>query len=514
MLRRIDIVMRYSLVILLHHTFQSNIKAKKHYTYSNALLERRIRELEEKRILDQMDKLFSTIKTHKIYSFYYAGILLGISMVFLHFPLIPLDDDPTFMAIARDENLFQWLALRYSVWTSRLIIESVLWLVAKNFLVWKLLNISLIMILYFFLCKLLIIDKQDGKNYWIIAFGILIYPFIHMGSAGYMATTINSLWPVVFAVIACYGMKKAISHKRIRIWEYPVYFCSLLYASNAEAMNAFLFGLTAYLFIRYIVEHKKLNYYLVAQLLIVVSMLIFILTCPGNANRSNVQTTLMYPQFVDYGFFTMFLNGYISTLAHFIARPNIVFPIFCVLLYSNIHFMYDRKLYRIIALTPFIIFVLSLFANIIVSYDSRILVWGFSLLNIFSGVVLITTENYTNVYAYIPIVVYSICLSAVLISIYLCFMKNKQNALFFVYLFLLGFGTRVIIGFTPTLWFSAFRTFIIFYFVLIYFIILFYQKLMEFEFKHKNIIFYCFAFSGIVSVAASFLLNHFIGNKY
>jgi len=445
----------------------------------------------------------------KIDSFILAGVVLGIFMFVLHCFINPSDDDFYFMAQSQTESLFPWLAMRYGVWSSRIVIEAVLWTVAKSYFIWKLLDVALVILLYNFLVKIFVTDKRDGKVYWVVALGILVYPFFHMESAGYMATTVNYLWPLVLATVACYGMKKSFLREKIRIWEYPIYIGSLIYASNLEAMNVFLLGIAAVLIGLCIVQ-KRMNYYLLSQLLIVVLMLIFILTCPGNAIRQSIEIEKWYPGFDALGLFCKMQLGYTSSLAHFIAGPNTVFPVFCFVLYLAVHLRYQKKSYRITAAVPFLCHVLSTVVNAFSSYDPSLSVWAISLLKIRSGVVLITSDNFRNILNYIPLLVYSICMFCVLASIYLCFKRTKLKAWFFVAFIVLGFASRAIMGFSPTIWDSFFRTFIIFYFVFIVCIIVIYQELRRAKHKHKLMIVWALCCLGAISYICTFAYRFFI----
>ncbi|MGH1830429.1 hypothetical protein ABE871_03240 [Enterococcus gilvus] len=55
-------------------------------------------------------------------------------------------------------------------------------------------------------------------------------------------------------------------------------------------------------------------------------------------------------------------------------------------------------------------------------------------------------------------------------------MKSIKKGIFLSFLFLTGFMMRVLIGFTPAIWSSDFRTFFIFYVCILYLSLILYQE--------------------------------------
>ena len=444
----------------------------------------------------------------KLDSFFYAGAVLGVLMLIFHFPLKPTNDDFFFMAQSREFNLFPWLWMRYSGWSSRIVIEATQWIVAKNFLIWKLLNITFILLLYYFLSKIFIIKRSNKKMYWIVMLAIVCYPLFHLGTAGYMTTSIVYLWSLVFAVIALYGMKKSLVGNKIHAWEYPVYVLSLLFAGNLEAMNIILLGISA-LMVVYSFINNRINYYLISQLVVVFLMLVFILSHSGNAVRQAHEIATWYPDFEAYGLLERIQLGYTSSLAHFMATPNVVFFGFAIILYLVVRLKYSRTLLRIIAAVPLVGYVLSLLVNLGFSYNPDLYYWISSVFRISSGVVLITADNFTQILYYIPLFVYSICFLCVLIAIYLCFKKDRFKAIFYVSLIGLGFLSRAIMGFSPTIWASSYRTFIFFYFSFIICIIVLFQELIEYKPKREGLLFGVLITFSAISYVGSLALREF-----
>ena len=438
--------------------------------------------------------------------FLFWGLLLGFLMFILHLFMPIFGDDLRYITQSHNHNFFDVISYMYNNWSSRVIIEAVLWIVGKNFWIWKLLDITVVLLLYYFIIKIFG-NKNDGEICKISMLCIFIYPFWHMATTGHMAAAVNYLWPLVSGFIVGYGSKKSFLGQKIRMREYPIYICSLILASNFEQLNIFLLGMFSILIFYNILQKKRFNYYLLTQLLIVFVMLIFILKCPGNDVRYLTEMKNRFPDFELLGFLGKIQLGFSSTISHFIISPNILFPVFCFLLYLTIRLQYSNILYRIISLIPLIVYILSLITNIYYSYNSNIFSWIEAIMSLKTGTIIIDSSNYYNIINYIPIFVFTICCLSILISIYLCF---KKDSWFYISLIILGFISRAVMGFSPTIWASSYRTFIILYFVFIICIISFYKKLRELGFNYKNIV---FIFISNFFIIISYLCN-FAGVAY
>jgi len=72
-----------------------------------------------------------------------------------------------------------------------------------------------------------------------------------------------------------------------------------------------------------------------------------------------------------------------------------------------------------------------------------------------------------------------------------------------VLLILIGFATRVVIGFSPTVWASSLRTFIVLYFALIICIIYLSKELLELRLKYEYVVWAMLIICAVVSFAVT-----------
>ena len=117
------------------------------------------------------------------------------------------DDVVYFQTLMDGRSIWEILAHRYATWSSRMAIEFVLIPLVQVPWLWKILDIIVFTLIPVLLYRLLFlnpekyldmecnINKTAGK--WLVCAFMLLYPFSDMVSAGWIATTVNYLWPLL-----------------------------------------------------------------------------------------------------------------------------------------------------------------------------------------------------------------------------------------------------------------------------------------------------------------------------
>lgn len=151
-------------------------------------------------------------------------------------------DDIWFLDIAQKTNLIEYLTMRYSTWTSRLIIEAIMLILLQlPSLVWIVLDSLIFVLVYYAIIKIL-----NGKDkLWINVVAIIMFlsfSFNYFGSAGWYATTINYAWPLAFGLYALSFIPSFCVSKEIRKIDYFLLGFSLFLSTNQEQMCALIFG--------------------------------------------------------------------------------------------------------------------------------------------------------------------------------------------------------------------------------------------------------------------------------
>lgn len=374
--------------------------------------------------------------------------------------------------------LGEYLSARYKGWTSRLLIETGLKLLAAApDWVWRSVNIMIVLLLVWIVADLFGIEKDNTKLQAKIFFFALMWvvPMMCVREVGWMATTLNYLWPLTLGLVAARPIKHWVREEKCPAWEYAVCPLCLLCGANAEQGAALLFG-GYLLFGAYMLYNKKRipGFYFVLLFLVVASIL-FILTTPGNANRVAQETDRWFPEFADMGIWQKLLMGFIDTASYYVAaggsgRINYLFGLLTGILLAG---MWHKRKERRFAVKVMISFLPLLFFWIAGKAGTFLLVnrgsrhSGWYIIGLFGlNRCLPTGAGAFEFLGWIPYSmdmvllqagVYLVLLICVMLTIY--FLHGRSFETLFE-LVILGAGllSRLIIGFSPSLYASGERT--------------------------------------------------------
>lgn len=403
-------------------------------------------------------------------SSYFPFVVFAFLMLFFHACIhVGFGDDEFFRNVLNDQSMFDWLMSRYNGWSSRVVIEFFLALIAKNRILWRILD-TFIMVLGAVSISRIFNSKESTKVNWVICALILCMPRALYMSAGWIATTLNYSWVAFLGLFSMVPIRKILHREKINWYEYIFYFAAMIYAANQEQMCLILlavyFAFSCYMLYR----DKKISCFLIAGTVLNLAMIIFILTCPGNANRKAAEVVNWFPEYNGMSLFRKIEMGVSSTLFEFIMKPNFVFLIFSLILFFCVNSKFRNTIYSFIAMVPL----------------ASSLIFGF-FTNIFCEEypVLVAIKNAMTQYGtglsfspktWVPDIVLFLVCTSIIISLYMLF-DNKKVFLFAVFILLLGFGSRIVMSFSPTIWASGLRTFMFMYLSIAACSVILYQKL-------------------------------------
>ena len=386
-------------------------------------------------------------------------------------------DDKVFLESVTGTSVWSYVGPRYYNWSSRLIIEFVLCSILKiSKYLWILLEAFMVALAGYSISKLCIKEDENKKdNIVMLVAMILIYPIMQMNSAGWAATTINYMWPMALGLFSLIPIRKVWDGEKIKFWQYPLYVMALIFAANQEQACAILFGTYLLFAILMVMKNKKIHPFIVIQNVLVIASLVFILTCPGNAVRTQTEIA---NQFNDFEMLTILDKiglGLTSTMGVIIDKGNIVFAVMSILIAVNIFLNYKERLYRIVSLVP-------VFSILSLCYFSRITTEIFPFFGTLKGLiteeqVMLTAVNCNNMLYVIPIILAAanfICITMSLLLMFKSLNKNVALLAFFV-----GLASRLIMGFSPTVFLSGERTMLFFEFAMIIVSILVWQEIIK-----------------------------------
>ena len=255
----------------------------------------------------------------------------------------------TFVGFTNDDVYFRDLAAmwdsvpalvvdRYLTDSSRVISETILFLLVQcPFIVWQLLDTLICILLCHGACVLLVNDKQKKENLLVLAL-FAIYPYMHVGSAGWICTSLNYMWPMATLTYALSGAMRRIRGEKIAVWQYVLYVIALIFTANCEMSATVLVFAGAYL-LAYRFGRKKAEksissgcVYEIAVLAIGLAGLTFAMTAPGNGERTAMEAFNWMPEFPDLNMFQKFRLCAVFVFEHFVMIPDVPFFLFSLLL--------------------------------------------------------------------------------------------------------------------------------------------------------------------------------------
>lgn len=402
----------------------------------------------------------------------YAPFLMFLIINIIYHMLLKVNIGDDIFLRKDPRGILEILKSVYWLWSSRLTTNVFMWSFIKQpDLVWKIADILMLQLLPILL-SFLIIDYEDAdtkdimKKVWIINLLLLMYPFADMSTAGWISTTTNYLFPMVIALITLVPIKKIWSEKKIRWFEYIIYFYAVIVTSNQEQLVVFL-GL-GYLF--FLIYWKKksgtYNLYILISLCVCFLGLIFIFTCPGNMLRKSSEVLSWFPDFDSISIFRKIEMGFISTVKEFLIGKYVpIFTLFTGITTAAVFSTNKNIILRIVSIVPFA-FSLSFgfLLNLLLPY--------FTSLSKF--VEMMNSHNYANAMENSELILRSTFLDMLFVLMIICIVCSLQSLfanlwekIFVSLFFLTGCGTRLVLSLSPTMFASSYRTFIFLIFTLL-----------------------------------------------
>lgn len=364
--------------------------------------------------------------------------------IFLMFSLIKLDytvfkDDEIFYNLSKTYSLSNFLIWRYFSWSSRAIIEAILFLIIPFGTYFRVFCVTLC---YLF-CALALRDILKTKTLLqnvIICLMFTSIPFCFIKNTGWVATSINYLFPLIFGIISF----KSLYDPKPDFFYGIFLILATFIASSMEQLCIIMTIVFGCFGLYYLLKYKKIMWFYAIQLELCLFNIALFALCPGNAFRFGREMRNRLADFAQWGFFTRLYKGLSHTMDYFFDEP------FCLLLLAlNIIIFnllaYDKKTKPyclgtlfISAVTFFLIFFWHKDMHIFFIIDNK-LGWYYLL---FASLLC--------------------CLSASLFLLY----KNTPFFCINILFVLVGLLSSAILGLSPTLYASSFRIFLYFLFIL------------------------------------------------
>ncbi len=398
-------------------------------------------------------------------------ILYFIGVIIIHLQMtMNFGDDLTSKQLNAGYSVLDWVIHRYNTWSARFIQEATAFYLIWHPILWKVINIIIMVTLPCILARL--IDAENKDKYFCV-FVFLLYPIIDMKSAGWICTTITYLWPAYFGLLVCLYLKCINEDKRLNVFQVLMFFIVLIIACNHELLAVLLLMIMGYYTVCYFINNKKINKLMICAIVLDILNIIFILASPGNVIRKEQETINWFAQYANYKLIDKVYIGVVHTYRILVEESNPIFILMCFCIVIGV-FKYCNKVWeKCIGVVP--ISSVFLLKTIIPQY-------------IVGDVVDI---NYANYLTYIPMVLAIVMLISITISI-ICIYSNsasnqKEEMIFAIVLLYGGLSTQAVMGFSPTIYASGNRTATFMYFSFIYVCLLLYKRIYIFNESHTKL---------------------------
>lgn len=433
-------------------------------------------------------------------SSYFPFIILFMTMLILTMVKKFFYDDSEIFAHFGDADFTLWVHDRFFYWSSRIIIDVVLGTLASYMSwLWRILDPLMYVILGFGIYRVFVTKNKNNRTMIsILVCLIFLIPQKIFSEAGWMATSLNYLWPVALGIVSLIPIRKCLDGEKIRWFEVPIYAICLIFAENMEQVAAVLF--TVYLlFTIYFMVKRKLRFSIFLMFLLSVASLAFILLCPGNSARASSEIQNWFEDYPMYNKIDQVFIGFYSTMQYFVIHFNPIYFLFTLSLVIAIFKKYQNIGYRAICVFPFLMgFAFNIGSNLS-SHLFNDLYHSFSWFGTENRIYL-DVDNLTQASAYIPAFCSIVTLACLAFSVYLVFREHHRAI---IPLLILGAGicSKFIMGFIVTVFASSTRTSFIFMICMLFLTIMILDQNQEKTLKK---------YLNILTIIAIFMvINHF-----
>ncbi len=381
------------------------------------------------------------IEQNKLVVFFF--LLFFVVTLFL-----PLNwaDDAVFLQKTADKTLHEFLS-----GSARPFTDGLTYVFARNQWLWRILNPVVLVLCIWAVSETLPEKPKKGESIFIsfsIAFATMAFV-----DAGFIATTLNYLWPITFGIISLIPLKKLFFAEESSILFKVISIPLLVYATNMQQMCAVLFVVFLCTNI-YLAVKKQFKLFYFIQLLITFAgmSLSLLLNFTGDNSRIIRETNRYFPNFAELNIFEKAELGFSSTFFCYTMETRLTFfafLAFTIFLAVSVFKKKSKLNQKIISLYPpiftFVCGVLSLFDNPVYDFFS-------------DGMVNFGIGKGEYSFKVIPFIFFLLIFLSLIYTV-LSLVKENSLKLYAIIAFLLGLGSRMIMGFSPTVWASGYRTF-------------------------------------------------------
>ena len=382
----------------------------------------------------------------KKYRFYIAFFFVALAVHFF----LPLNwaDDAVFYEKAASISLDDFLLT-----SARPLTDAATWLFARCNLAWRISNPFVLTVFIAVVEEFLPIRKSKASKAVSL---FAVFPSMVLVDAGFIATTVNYLWPITFGLLCLFPVRNRLLRVKTPLWYKLAIIPLLAYACNMQQMCAVLLGVLLCTNVYLWIVRKEFDFYVLLQTVAVGAMAVYSYSLNVFSDNSRMlrETARYFPDFGELNILEKAELGFSSTFYCMTSEIRLAFVGFTAfaLFLAVCGLKYCRKnSIRAVSVLPL---AFSLVFGVLSLIEPE---W---IKAVCGGMVNGGVGKAEYVFSPVSDLLYLIALICIVISV-LSLLKAKSSRMISVLILSAGFGSRMLMGFSPTVWASGYRTFAI-----------------------------------------------------
>lgn len=378
----------------------------------------------------------------------------------IHIPMEPVSDDEANLALGISfQNVLSFVIDRFYHIGKFITDGTAFFLYLIPFKLWKLIDTLIYAGILYLLWDMF--TDRSLKMLIASACAVTMFPvFFYMYSAGFIMTSTNYVYAAAALLLGYRPLMHALEERHTSVPTYILSIVGLIYASNQDQSALIAIGGFLMTGIVFLWKYKRTNnsqskkMIRLCTICFVLSILLYAFTffTPGHLERmsDNSEAVRFLPQYLHWSPLKKIYQGMSSTFAHIFFQKPVLFSCFTVLILITTCIHNKKR-----AVFPLMLFLLlqicsALQGSAAFGHDTFISLYDYSF-----GMADLLPLQVTP----IPFIVSIIIFILMIISVLCLYETDPRLSVTLFILNTLGFGSRFMIGLSPTIYASSYRTF-------------------------------------------------------
>lgn len=396
-------------------------------------------------------------------------------MFCMHIPMAYFNDDLSFLSGIGNGNIWDFVVERFfsngKVFTD--VLANVFYRLPA--IVWKICNACVFVLVAIIATR--VFANDSCLDAFIVCTLIGLFPFWYLSTAGWVATTTNYLYPTLCILIVTLVVKNVLNGRKISVWQYFCAAISVIYAANQDQAAMIIIGELSLVLVYCIITKADRDILSRISIFLAFSIVCYIaeFLLPGHLNRLNNGEEMLHwlPEYADWSIGKKIYRAYTATVAELMFHDVALYGVFCLLLFL-VGLTSEKVFCKITGMIPLAIKIGSrlLGSDKFLTYPP------------YAGGMPELRDFGTGFYGLAVLLLSMVALISIVMTVCLC-IGNQKSKFQILLLLILGAGSRIMMGFSATLYASHARTF-----TYILFAIMFSSVLLIRELRQKNRLLY------------------------